>query len=143
MALVLSNVGNMSASDASSSLVSILKGFRLAASETTKVVDLQNEAGNKFALTTSDLTEGLRISGASLALANNDLEEASSLIISGTEILRDSNMVANGLKTISMRIKGLADENGELAVGLEDTVKILTGVALSRSLKSFQASPIS
>lgn len=45
MALILSNVGNMSASDASSSLVSILKGFRLAASETTKVVDLLNEAG--------------------------------------------------------------------------------------------------
>ena len=45
MTLVLSNVGNMSASDASSSLVSILKGFRLEASETTKVVDLLNEAG--------------------------------------------------------------------------------------------------
>ena len=139
MALVLSNVGNMSASDASSSLVSILKGFRLAASETTKVVDLLNEAGNKFALTTSDLTEGLRISGASLALANNDLEEASSLIISGTEILRDSNMVANGLKTISMRIKGLADENGELAVGLEDTVKILTGVDLKDPNNEFRS----
>ena len=139
MALVLSNVGDMSASDASSSLVSILKGFRLAASETTKVVDLLNEAGNKFALTTGDLTEGLRIGGASLALANNDLEEASSLIISGTEILRDSNMVANGLKTISMRIKGLADENGELAVGLEDTVKILTGVDLKDPNNEFRS----
>lgn len=139
MALVLSNVGDMSASDASSSLVSILKGFKLEASETTKVVDLLNEAGNKFALTTADLTEGLRIGGASLALANNDLEEASSLIISGTEILRDSNMVANGLKTISMRIKGLADENGELAVGLEDTVKILTGVDLKDPNNEFRS----
>lgn len=45
MALILSNVGDMSASDASSSLVSILKGFKLEASETTKVVDLLNEAG--------------------------------------------------------------------------------------------------
>lgn len=45
MALILSNVGNMSASDASSSLVSILKGFKLESSETTKVVDLLNEAG--------------------------------------------------------------------------------------------------
>lgn len=85
------------------------------------------------------MTEGLRIGGASLALANNDLEEASSLIISGTEILRDSNMVANGLKTISMRIKGLADENGELAVGLEDTVKILTGVDLKDPNNEFRS----
>lgn len=45
MALILSNVGDMSASDASSSLVSILKGFKLESSETTKVVDLLNEAG--------------------------------------------------------------------------------------------------
>lgn len=57
---------------------------------------------NRFALTTADLAEGLRIGGSSLAIANNDLEEASALIISGTEILRDSNMVANGLKTISI-----------------------------------------
>lgn len=139
MAMVLSNVGNMSASDAASSLVSILKGFRLEAKETTKVVDVLNEAGNKFALTTGDLTEGLRIGGASLALANNDLEEASSLIIAGTEILRDSNMVSNGLKTISMRIKGLADENGELALGLENTVKILTGVDLKDPNNEFRS----
>lgn len=45
MALVLSNVGDMSASDASSSLVSILKGFKLEASNITEVVDLLNEAG--------------------------------------------------------------------------------------------------
>ncbi len=139
MAMVLSNVGDMDASSAASSLVSILKGFRLEAKETTEVVDVLNEAGNKFALTTGDLTEGLRIGGASLALANNDLEEASSLIIAGTEILRDSNMVANGLKTISMRIKGLADENGELALGLDNTVKILTGVDLKDPNNEFRS----
>lgn len=93
MALILSNVGDMSASDAASSLVSILKGFRLEAEETTKVVDILNESGNRFALTTADLTEGLRVGGASLATANNDLEQASSLIIAGTEVMRDSNTV--------------------------------------------------
>lgn len=45
MALVLSNVGEMSASDSASSIVSILKGFRLEAEQTTKVVDILNEAG--------------------------------------------------------------------------------------------------
>lgn len=45
MALILSNVGDIDASSAASSLVSILKGFRLEAEETTKVVDILNEAG--------------------------------------------------------------------------------------------------
>ena len=45
MALILSNVGDVSASSAASSLVSILKGFRLEAEETTKIVDILNEAG--------------------------------------------------------------------------------------------------
>lgn len=45
MSLILSNVGDMDASSAASSLVSILKGFRLEAEETTKVVDVLNEAG--------------------------------------------------------------------------------------------------
>lgn len=102
MAIILSNVGDMSASDAASSLVSILKGFRLEADETTHVVDVLNEAGNRFALTTADLTEGLRVGGASLATANNSLEESSALIIAGTEIMRNSNTVAEGLKTISI-----------------------------------------
>lgn len=39
------------------------------------------------------MTEGLRVGGASLATANNDLEQASSLIIAGTEVMRDSNTV--------------------------------------------------
>ena len=104
MAMILSNVGDMSASDSASSLVSILKGFRLEAEETTRIVDVLNEAGNRFALTTGDLTEGLRIGGASLATTNNSLEESSALIISGTEILRNSNLVANGLNVSPCKI---------------------------------------
>lgn len=141
--LVLSNVGDMSASDSASSLVSILKGFRLEAKDTTKVVDILNETGNRFALTTKDLTEGLRISGASLALANNDLAQSTALITAGTEILRDSNMVSNGLKTISMRIRGVADESGEVVPKMREDLQALAGVdikdvmvALSLLLKS-------
>lgn len=131
MAMILSNVGNMSASDAASSLVSILKGFRMEAEETTRIVDVLNEAGNRFALTTGDLTEGLRIGGASLAVANNDLEQASALIISGTEVLRNSNLVANGLKTISMRLRGVSSDGEELNAKMGEFIKNLTGVDLT------------
>lgn len=139
MAMILSNVGNMSASDAASSLVSILKGFRMEAEETTKIVDVLNEAGNRFALTTGDLTEGLRIGGASLATANNDLEQASALIISGTEVLRNSNLVANGLKTISMRMRGVSEDGEELTASMGEFIKELTGVDLTDANGEFRS----
>ena len=139
MALVLSNIGNMSASDSASSLVSILKGFRLEAEETTKVVDILNEAGNRFALTTADLTEGLRVGGASLATANNDLNQASALIIAGTEVMRDSNTVANGLKTISMRLRGVSEEGEELSASMGEFIKEITGVSLTNANNEFRS----
>lgn len=139
MALILSNVGDMSASDAASSLVSILKGFRLEAEETTKVVDILNEAGNRFALTTADLTEGLRVGGASLATANNDLNQASALIIAGTEVMRDSNTVAQGLKTISLRMRGVSEDGEELNASMGEFIKTMTGVDLTDANGEFRS----
>ena len=139
MALILSNVGDMSASDSASSIVSILKGFRLEAEETSRIVDILNEAGNRFAITTGELTEGLRLSGASLSVANNSLEESSALIISGTEVLRDSNLVANGLKTISMRIRGVSEDGEELNASLGEFVKNITNVDLTNANGEFRS----
>lgn len=129
--IILSNVGNMSAEDSANSIVSILKAFKLEASDTTQVVDMLNEAGNNFAITTQQLSEGLRVGSASLAIANNDLAQSSALITTGTEVLRNPEQVANGLKTISMRLRGIADENGELVPKMEELVKNLAGVDIT------------
>lgn len=137
--LVLSNVGDMSAQDSADSLVSILKGFKLEAQDTTKVVDILNETGNRFAITTGQLTEGLRIGGASLAIANNSLEESTSLITSGTEILRDSNMVANGLKTISMRLRGVKDDEGELVPKMREDLQGMANVDIKNVNGGFKS----
>lgn len=129
--IVLSNVGDMSAEDSANSIVSILKAFKLEASDTTQVVDMLNEAGNNFAITTQQLAEGLRVGSASLAIANNDLAQSSALITTGTEVLRNPEQVANGLKTISMRLRGIADENGELVPEMQELVKSLSGVDIT------------
>ncbi|WP_195966750.1 phage tail tape measure protein [Clostridium sp. 1001283B150210_160208_E6] len=129
--IILSNVGDMSAEDSANSIVSILKAFKLEASDTTQVVDMLNEAGNKFAITTQQLAEGLRVGSASLAIANNDLAQSSALITTGTEVLRNPEQVANGLKTISMRLRGIADENGELVPEMQELVKSLSGVDIT------------
>lgn len=129
--IILSNVGDMSAEDSANAIVSILKGFRMEASQTTSVVDMLNEAGNRFAITTGQLAEGLRVGSASLAIANNDLAQSSALITAGTEVLRNPDQVANGLKTISMRLRGIADENGELVPEMQELVKSLSGVDIT------------
>lgn len=138
-ALTLSNVGNMSAMDASSAIVSILKGFKLDTNEVERIVDSLNEAGNKFAIDTNSLTEGLRVGAANLSIAGNDLEQASALIITGTEVLQDSNTVSNGLKTISMRLRGISSDGEELNAKLGELVKNLTGVDLMDANGEFRS----
>jgi TP901 family phage tail tape measure protein len=138
-AMILSNVGDMSVQDSSNAIVSTLKGFKMEAQDTTKVVDVLNETGNNFAITTGQLADGLRIGSASLAIANNSLEESIALITTGTEVLRDSDMVANGLKNISMRLRGVADEEGNLEPKMRELVKSLTGKDIMNANGSFKS----
>ena len=44
-ALILSNVADMSATDSSSAIVSVLKGFQMETSDVASIVDTINEAG--------------------------------------------------------------------------------------------------
>lgn len=129
--IILSNVGDMSAEDSANAIVSILKGFKMEASQTTQVVDMLNEAGNRFAITTGQLAEGLRVGSASLAIANNDLAQSSALITAGTEVLRNPDQVANGLKTISMRLRGISQDGEELVPNMQELVKSLSGVDIT------------
>ena len=138
-ALILSNVADMSATDSSSAIVSVLKGFQLETEDVSRIVDVINESGNKFALDSSSLAEGLRIGAANLSIAGNDLEQASAMIIAGTEILQDSGTVSNGLKTISMRLKGISQDGEELNASLGDLVKDLTGVDLTDANGEFRS----
>lgn len=129
--MILGNVGDMSSKSATDALVSTLKAFKIEAKDTEMVVDSLNEAGNRFAVTTGDLAEGLRIGASSLALANNDLYQAEALIVAGTEVLRDSNAVANGLKTISMRLNQIKTEDGDAFYKLKKELHEIADVDLT------------
>lgn len=90
--LMLSNVAEMDIDSAVNAIVSTMKGMNYpveeAAQRASEIVDVINEAGNKFALNSEDLAEGLRIGAASLKIAGNDLYESSALITAGTEVLQ-------------------------------------------------------
>lgn len=131
--IILSNVGDMSSKDSADAIVATLKGFKLEAQDTTKVVDSLNEAGNKFAIRTGELAEGLRVSSAALAVANNDLYQSEALITAGTEVLRNSNEVGTGLKTISMRLDQVKTKGGETFFKLKNDLKDLTNTELTNA----------
>lgn len=138
-ALVLANVADISVEESISAIISTMKGFGLEAQNVGQIIDTMNEAGNRFALTSADLAEGLRIGSASLKIAGNDLYETSALITAGTEVLQDSNKVANGLKTISMRLRGVAEDGEEVSAALGDFIKDITGVDLTDTNGQFRS----
>jgi TP901 family phage tail tape measure protein len=104
----------MSTKEAQESLVSTMKAFGF---ETDEVLDgimsKINILGNSFALSNKDLADALQVSSSSMNAANNSFEQTLALITAGTEITQDASRVGNGLRTISMRIRGLDEETGE------------------------------
>ena len=128
---VLSNVADLSAEESVNDLVSTMKAFKLEAKDVPTIVDMINESGNKFALSSKDLAEGLRTSGAALAITGNDLYESSSLITAGTEVMRDPSQVANGLKTIAMNLQAVKQKKGDTFYKLKDDLKSMAEVDLT------------
>lgn len=118
-ALMWTNIadGTVDASESANMIISVMKAFNIEAENTTHIIDALNEVSNNFAVSSGDLSNSLTKSSAVLANAGVTFEEQLGLITSGTEILRNANIVSNGLKTISLRLQGM-EEDGEAVDGL-------------------------
>lgn len=142
-ALMWTNIadGTVDVSESANMIISIMKAFNVEAENTTHIIDALNEVSNNFAVSSGDLSSSLTKSSAVLANAGATYEEQLGLITAGTEILRNANIVSNGLKTISLRLQGMT-EDGEAVDGLsakleKDFNKLgLTLYDLSGALKS-------
>lgn len=119
---------NMTQESSSQGLISTLQGFQLAADEAQKVVDITNEVANTQPIDTAGIFAGLQRSASSMSAANNTLEETIALITAGNAVLQDPERVGNGLKTISMRIRGATTEleaAGESTEGMVESTAAL------------------
>ena len=125
---VLLNVSEFqSIEDATSALTSTLQAFSYTADESMHVVDILNEVGNNFAISSDGIATALQDSASSLMAANNSYEEAVALIAAANRVVQDPNSVGAALRTISLRLRGTSVE--ELEEAGEDT----TGVVTSKS----------
>lgn len=117
---LLKNVGdNMTQESSSSGLISTLKGFKLAADEAESIVDKVNEVANTQPIDTAGLFAGLERSASSMSAANNSLEETIALITAANSVVQDPAKIGNGLKTISMRLRGASTELQEAGLDTE------------------------
>ena len=101
---------NMTQQSSSEGLISTLQGFQLEAEEVNRIVDEVNEVANTQPIDTAGIFAGLQRSASSMSAANNTLEETIALITAGNAVMQDPDRVGNGLKTISMRIRGATTE---------------------------------
>lgn len=140
---------NMTQQSSSEGLVSTLQGFQLEADEVMRVVDKINEVANTQPIDTAGLFAGLQRSASSMKAANNTLEQTIALITAGNAVMQDPDRVGNGLKTISMRIRGATTEleaAGESTEGmatstasLRKEVMALSGVDIMKDSTTFKS----
>lgn len=107
----------ISTAKAADFIIAQLKAFNLEAENATKtlenayhVIDAVNEVSNNFAVSSADIASNLGKASAVMANAGNSLEQMIGLMTAGTEITRNASKVANGLKTITLRLQGMNDE---------------------------------
>lgn len=117
--LLLTNVGDgiNNVEEATSSLIAILKGFKMEATESSHAVDALNEVSNNYAVDAKNLTDVLERTAGTVAQTGTSYEELLGLSVGGYETLRNAEMTASGINMITMRLKGM-EESGEKVEGL-------------------------
>lgn len=121
-AATYANVGFMDISSSIESMTSVMQGFKLSADEAMSVVDKMDLIGNKFSISSAGIGAALQRSASSLVAAGNDLDKSIALVTAGNTVLQDPESVANGIKVISLRIRGAKTELEEANESTDDLV---------------------
>lgn len=129
---ILLNVSEFQdATAASEALISTMQAFGYAADESTHVVDVLNEVGNNYAVSSDGIATALQDSASALMEGGNSLEQAVALVAAANKVVQDPNSVGSALRTISLRLRGTSvkvlEEMGESTDGVVASVSKLQG----------------
>ena len=137
---ILLNVSEFQdATSASEALISTMQAFQYTADESQRVVDILNEVGNNYAVSSDGIATALQDSASALMEAGNNLEQSVALVAAANKVVQDPNSVGSALRTISLRLRGTSVEVlegiGEETDGvvesvskLQEKIEALTGV---------------
>lgn len=110
---ILYNVSEFDSIDAATeSLVSMSQAFKDL--EKGEIIDVVNNLGNNFAISTDGLATALQNSASALQTAKNDFFESAALTTAANTVVQDPNKVGAGLRTIALRLTGTEAAKKEL-----------------------------
>lgn len=116
----------LSASEATSVLVSQLKVFNYTAEDSIHITDAINQVSQDFAVSSGDIGRGLTQAGAALSTYGNSFEQTIGLVTAGTEIFQGkSQQVSRGLNTVASRVAKNEEALKKYGVEIHDENKQL------------------
>ena len=129
---VLLNVSEFKdATEASEALISTMQAFQYTADESEHVVDILNEVGNNYAVSSDGIAVALQDSASALMEAGNNLEQSVALVAAANKVVQDPNSVGSALRTISLRLRGTSvevlEEMGEETDGVVESISKMQG----------------
>ena len=122
LSLLLQNVGDLQADDASKFIIATDKAYKLGGSykELTAIIDGLDNITNKNATDMQKMTEGMTVAGSVFAESGESIEMFAALLGTATaNTQRSGSEVARGLRTILMNLRQIRGEteDGELIDG--------------------------
>lgn len=152
---ILSNVGEMSASDSAKAIISgvqaydVVDGYTDVVEKAEALTDKYNEIGNTASITTKEIAEGVQTVGSVFADANTNVDEFIALLAAGNRQFQDADSLALGLRTSALRIRGCTAELEAMGeetdtvvsstAKLEEKIKALTNVNGSGGVEILEA----
>ena len=119
LSLLLQNVGDLQAEDASKFIIATDKAYKLGGSyeDLMKILDGLDNITNRNATDMQKMTEGMTVAGSVFAESGESVEVFAALLGTATaNTQRSGSEVARGLRTILMNLRQIRvamDENGE------------------------------
>ena len=107
VATLYKNVGDgITIDSASESIISVMKAFNIEAENSIGIIDRINEVSNRAAIDSGGLGLALQRVASAMDAANNSLDETIALTTVSNEIVQNPEMVAQGWRTVALRIRG-------------------------------------
>lgn len=109
---VLSNVGDMSASDSAKAIISgvqaydVVDGYDDVIDKAGALIDKYNEIGNTASITTEEIAQGVQTVGSVFSDANTSVDQFIALLSAGNRQFQNADTLALGLRTAALRIRG-------------------------------------
>lgn len=121
---VFMKVADVGQDQALSNLVTTLKAFRIEADQTMDVVDKLDKLNNRYAVSAAELGQGLEHAASTMAMSGNTLEETLAMLTGAGEITQSLEETGNGIKILSLRLRGMKGALEELNEPVDDLMEV-------------------